>query len=113
MRTIEAMLAFLITFIFLVYIVFKGVDTKPESIDLGVLSELEQRDDFRDCIYANNASCVESLADEFIPDSYDLKVSIGPSSPFKGAKDIYTETLFVVTNSSDNIIVYLYYWPTG
>jgi len=111
-RTLEAFFAFFITFIFVVFVVLKGVDPKPLRTDLDVLPSLEQRDDFRACVHADNTTCVEDLADVFIPATFNHKVAIGAPTPFKGAKDIYTETVFVAGNqTNDYDIVYLYYWP--
>jgi hypothetical protein len=111
MRTVEAFFAFFITFIFVVFVVLKGIDAKPLKTEFNVLSALEQRDDFRACIYAGDETCAEGLVEPFIPATYDYKISIGTPEPFKGAKDIYTETLFITSNqTNDYRIVYLYYW---
>ncbi|MBN1544384.1 hypothetical protein JW898_02885 [Candidatus Woesearchaeota archaeon] len=112
MRTLEAFLAFFITFIFVVFVVLKGVSPKGAKTPLEILSSLEQRDDFRECVYAGNETCARLIVRQYIPSSYDLKVSIGAPAPFKGAKDIYTETVFITSNrTNDYRIVYLYYWP--
>jgi hypothetical protein len=111
MRTMEAFFAFFITFIFVVFVVLKGVGAKPGKTSLDILDALEQREDFRDCVNAENTTCVEELADPFIPATHDFKVSINSPDPFKGAKDIYTETIFIASNQTgDYKIVYLYYW---
>lgn len=110
-HTLEAFFAFFITFLFVVFIVMKGVAPKDVKEDLHVLDALEQRDDFRDCVYSSNTTCIEILANPFIPSSYNFKISINTPAPFKGSKDIYTETLFVTSNqTNDYKIVYLYYW---
>jgi len=111
MRTLEAFFAFFLTFIFVVFVVLKGVSIKESRDQLDVMLALEQRDDFRDCIYAENETCIEDLARSFVPGTYNLKISINSPDPFKGAKDIYTETLFVSSNQTDDYkVVYLYYW---
>ncbi|MFH1063848.1 MAG: hypothetical protein V1729_02085 [Candidatus Woesearchaeota archaeon] len=111
MRTLEAFFAFFLTFIFVVFIVLKGVSIKGGHEQLEILPALEQRDDFRDCVYESNITCLENLTRPFVPMTYNLKVSIDSPDPFKGAKDIYTETLFVSSNqTSDYKVVYLYYW---
>ena len=113
-RTLEAFIAFFITFIFVVFIVLKGIGAKPLKAELEILPALEQRDDFRSCIYAGNASCAEELVEPFVPSTYNFKISIDSPEPFKGAKDIYTETVFIASNqTSDYNIVYLYYWPVS
>ncbi|MBW2968040.1 hypothetical protein KY362_06150 [Candidatus Woesearchaeota archaeon] len=111
-RTIESFFAFFITFIFVVFVVYKGVAPKPLPAELDILPALEQRDDFRNCVYAENSTCIEDIVDPFIPSSFNHKVAIGAPEPFKGAKDIYTETIFIVSNqTSRHHVVYLYYWP--
>ena len=112
MRTMEAFFAFFITFIFVVFVVLKGISSVPGHQSLDILQALEQRDDFRDCVYARNMTCVEMIAGPFIPGTYVHKVSIGSPEPFKGAKNIYTETVFIAGNQTGVYdIVYLYYWP--
>ena len=114
LRTLEAFLAFFITFIFVVFIVMKGIGAKPPKTQLDILPALEQRDDFRSCIYAGNASCAEGLVDPYIPAAYEFKISIDTPEPFKGAKDIYTETVFIASNqTNDYKVVYLYYWSVS
>jgi hypothetical protein len=111
LKTLEAFIAFFITFIFVVFIVAEGDLPEQSKKELGALAALEQRDDFRDCVYANNATCIERLAAEFIPGVYDYKVAINSPDPFKGAKNIYTETLFVASNETNSYkTIYLYYW---
>ena len=113
-RTLEAFIAFFITFIFVVFIVLKGIGAKPLKAELEILPALEQRDDFRSCIYAGNASCAEELVEPFVPGTYNFKISIDSPEPFKGAKDIYTETVFIAANqTNDYNVVYLYYWPVS
>ncbi len=111
MLTMEAFFAFFITFIFVVFVVLKGVGVKSPRENFDVLAALEQRDDFRVCVYGNNLTCVESLVRPFIPAAYSVKVAINTPEPIAGAKDIYTETLFVVSNETrSHKVVYLYYW---
>lgn len=114
MRTLEAFFAFFITFIFIVFIVLKGTSPGTMHSSLDILPALEQRDDFRDCIYADNSTCAEEIARPFIPSTYNVKMSINAPSPFKGAKDIYTETVFIASNQTKEYdIVYLYYWSVA
>jgi hypothetical protein len=114
MRTLEAFIAFFITFIFVVFIVLKGIGAESSKIQLEILPALEQRDDFRECIYAGNITCAEDIIGPFVPTAYNFKVSIGTPEPFKGAKDIYTETVFIASNqTNDYRIVFLYYWSVS
>ena len=110
-RTLEAFIAFFITFIFVVFVVLKGISAKPLKTQLDILPALEQRDDFRNCVYEENNTCIEEIVRPFVPGAYRFKVSVDRPAPFKGAKDIYTETVFIASNqTSDYKVVYLYYW---
>ena len=114
LRTLEAFFAFFITFLFVVFVVLQGTGAKPLKSEIGALVAVEQRDDFRTCIYSENTTCAEGIIDPFVPAAYEFKVSIGAPEPFKGAKDIYTETVFIASNqTNDYKIVYLYYWPVS
>ena len=114
MMTLEAFFAFFITFMFVVFVVLKGTAAKPLKTQVDILPALEQRDDFRNCIYADNETCAELLVSPFIPPNYDFSISINAPSAFAGAKDIYTETAFIASNSTgDYKVVYLHYWFVG
>ena len=93
MRTMEAFFAFFITFMFVVFVVLKGVDIKDSKEPMDILVALEQREDFRDCVFAGNESCIEDMSDPFIPSAFNHKISINTPEPFKGSKDIYTDAL--------------------
>jgi hypothetical protein len=111
LHTLEAFFAFFMTFMFVIFIIFKGVAPGMLKAELNVLGAVEQRDDFRTCIYAGNTTCAENIVDSFIPSSYKHKIAIDAPAPFKGSKDIYTETVFMASNqTNDYTIVYLYYW---
>ncbi len=112
--TLEAFFAFFLTFIFVVFVVLKGAAGKPLKTQVDILPALEQRDDFRACIYANNATCAESLISPLIPNNYDFRISINAPPPSTGAKDIYTETVFITSNETSQYkVVYLHYWFVG
>jgi hypothetical protein len=110
--TLEAFLAFFITFIFVVFVVLKGISAKPAKTQLDILEALEERDDFRTCVYENNVSCIEDLVRPFVPGTYMFRINIDSPSVASGAKDIYSETVFLAGNSTGEYkTVYLYYWP--
>jgi len=111
--TLEAFMAFFITFLFVVFVVLKGISAKPLKTQIDIFPALEERDDFRTCVYAGNASCVEILVNRsgFVPATYHFKIGIDAPAPPIGAKDIYTETIFIASNKTgDYRTVYLYYW---
>jgi len=114
LRTLEVFMAFLATFIFVIYVVPTYVtgDAPAESINL--LTPLAN--DLREC---GNASCVESIITDFDPDfarRYDYKINISTNlnAVVTGLprKNIYTDSVYMagnITNYSPRIIR-LYYW---
>ena len=113
-RTLEAFLAFFITFVFVVLIVNKGELTKPLNNELNILSSLNERDDFRYCIYTSNTSCIDNLVSPLMPSRYDFNMSIDKPLFFNTQKDIRTETLFIASNQTSSYhSVYLYYWRSN
>ncbi len=113
-RTLEAFIAFFITFLFVVFVVLKGVPEKSERPELKILQTLEQQKGFRECVYADNATCVELIVDGFIPKAYEYQVSINKAEPPQTEKNIFTETLFVTPNrTNDYKTVYLFYYVVG
>ena len=110
-RTLEAFIAFFITFLFVVFVVLKGVARQPERSDLRILENLEQQESFRQCVYANNITCMEDEIRPFIPKTHEFGASINRPDPPQVAKNIFTETVFITSNSTNDYKeVYLYYW---
>ena len=68
-------------------------------------------EEFRECVFTENTTCIDDLASQHIPGKYDTKVTINQLEPFEGENDIFSETLFVAGNTSDTFrIIKLYYW---
>lgn len=109
-RTLEAFIAFFITFLFVVFVVLKGVETNSDRPELQVLETLEQQSSFRDCVYSNNETCMREEIDQFIPLTYQFNVGFTADPPQTDG-NIFTETLFVTGDSTgDYKVIYLYYW---
>ena len=110
-RTLEAFFAFFITFMFVILVVSKGETTKPLNNNLDILNNINERSDFRDCIYIRNSTCAKDLIYPLIPTKYDFDIGIDKPLFFSTIKDIRTETLFVSSNQTSIYhTVYLYYW---
>ncbi|MBT7902365.1 hypothetical protein HN587_00770 [Candidatus Woesearchaeota archaeon] len=112
-RTLEAFLAFFLTFAFLVFIIYGGPQLKIGLEELNVLHDLEPDPEFRTCVEAMNSSCVSDLVDLQIA-KYEFEVTINELQPFANNYDTRVEQLFFVGNQSrDFKIVKLYYWNPG
>ena len=113
-RTLEAFLAFFLTFLFTVFVVLKGVPQKPERAEFHVLENLEQQKGFRDCVYAENITCMDTYVQQFIPRTHGHKLSLNNPDPPIVTKSIFTETGFMTGNqTNDYKVIYLYYWVVG
>lgn len=113
-RTLEAFLAFFLTFLFVVFVVLKGVEQKPERPHLEILETLEQQEGFRDCVHMENITCMKGEIDDFVPNTYNYDISINSPEPPSGQGNIFTETLFMTGNqTNDYKVIYLYYWVVG
>ncbi|MBD3310207.1 hypothetical protein GF351_03230 [Candidatus Woesearchaeota archaeon] len=115
-RTLEVVIAIVLTLIFLMFLVPRVSPDDRQSVKAGVLAALEQNQDFRDCALARNVSCVESMAEDVLPERYSLKVNISsdpeeqPGIDVQG--DIYSDSLFIAGSdtSYNATIVRLWYW---
>ncbi len=113
-RTLEAFIAFFLTFLFMVFVVLKGIPEEPERTNFHILENLEQQDSFRRCVYEENITCMDEQVRESIPLTYDHKITINNPKPPQTYKNTYTETLFMTSNqTSDYKVIYLYYWAIG
>ena len=113
-RTLEAFIAFFLTFLFTVFVVLKGVEMNTQRAELGVLRNLEQQEAFRGCVYAGNITCMDDEIKQFIPRTHKHKSLLDNPDPPQIAKNIYTETLFMTGNSTNDYkVIYLYYWVVG
>ena len=118
LRTIEVMIAILVTFLF-VYYVFPKSQTPQESENLGILNVLEKSPDFRNCVIIPDYNCTESYLRSYMPKNYDFVFDISENPGVVRAnlpeKNINTETVYIAGNISAYApkIVSLYYWRIG
>ena len=115
LRTIEVMIATIITFLF-VYFVFPKSQTPEEKIKLGVLKVLENNPDFRNCVITLSYNCTENYLNDYVPKNYGFVFDIAENPDIYRAnlpeKSINTETIYIAgdINLYSPKIVKLYYW---
>ena len=110
-RTLEAFIAFTITFIFLIFLLsmLRGAES-PQEQQIRVLKQFEQRPDFRNCVYSNNITCLTSLVNGTVPEDYDYQITINDAS-FTNDEDLFVDALYITGGSSDeHYVVRLYHW---
>lgn len=115
LRTIEVTVAILMTFV-VAYFIFPRSVTPSEDAKISVLSVLEQKQEFRDCVTGLNYSCTEQYLRDYVPSNYDFVYDItedpGAGHANLPEKQIYTESLFISGNINlySPKIIKLYYW---
>lgn len=114
-RTVEAMIAILITFIFATVALQEnttGVDIEPTN----PLANLNENDDFRACVIERETICIESYLTNNLGGgySYTYNISSDPDVVVRGLPDtrVFSDSLYIVGNITynDPIILRLYYW---
>lgn len=111
LRTLEAILAFMLTFTFLVYISHQNVPAKKPLDSLGVLLIVESDDAFRQCVYSNDRDCLSSIAGAYIPNDYEYRIVVDDAFFPTEGQDAVIESLFVATPETKIYkTVKLYYW---
>lgn len=111
-RTIEAFAAFFITFIFILVLILHTQAVQPKIAPQNVLSTLEFDETFRECVIANNFTCLDSKIQERLSSRFDftLKVDDLGALPYQ-QKQIFVESLFLTTDTTEDYrIVKLHYW---
>jgi len=114
LRTMEVFLAFVATFIFVIYMMpsYISGDTPSESINL--LTPLA--DNIRNC---ENVSCIKEIINNFDSDfagkyAYEIDMGFNSSEIINNLprKDIYIDSVYLTGNITDYNprIIKLYYW---
>ena len=116
LKTLEAMIALFIVMTFLLVFIPQESTTERLKEPKGILSTLRQDHDFRSCIIAKNATCINSTIDNNLEDSLDFtfNISSSASTQVKGLPDeqVFSESLYIagnVTNSTTTILR-IFYW---
>lgn len=116
MRTVEILVAVIITFMFIIFVIPKYIEFQREGPDLEILRILEDDDEFRGCVLEEDRACVNSKINDTIPMRYDYNFDVS-EDPGVGRYDlpekhIYVETTYIAGNETTYTpkTVKLYYW---
>ena len=113
-RTMEAFLAIVFTFAFLLVIV--PANTPSGSTEnIHILLNFEQNNQFRQCAIAQNTTCVENLITGQLPGIYEYTLLITSDAnavPTLPVQQTFSESLYLVGNNTAHAptIVKLFYW---
>ena len=113
-KTIEVLIAIIMSFIFLV-IIMPADSLVTSTATLGVLLPYEGNNQFRNCVIAGNDGCVSGFLSSDIPAhmEYEVLITEDPNENLElPQKRISVETLYIagnITNSSSKIVK-LFYW---
>jgi len=119
MHTLEAAVAIIISFLFLLFVMNSRQESEFSSKNLDLISVLKENLQFRDCVISENYSCLNSSIRTYYPDFvklYDYRINISRDPNIVPLdlpqKDVQLETLFIVGNISflDPKTVRVYYW---
>ncbi|MBI4738579.1 hypothetical protein HY772_03310 [Candidatus Woesearchaeota archaeon] len=109
--TLEAFFAFFLTFSFVIFVVHEVATSKALNTPTNILPTLENDEDFRECVVAENTTCLQNMIDPYIPPIFDIKVTIDEIAPFQAPDDVFTDSILVASNTTESFkIVKLYYW---
>ena len=115
-RTIEALIAIFITFIFLIVFIPLQRERAQSTAPPNVLATLRDNDEFRNCVIQKNETCINQSIDRNLEDSYDFRFNLSDtpyaSAPPLPQKKIYANSMFIAGNetNSTRMIVRLYFW---
>jgi hypothetical protein len=120
MRTLEAVLAVITSFLFITFIVTSRSPTEISKDNVNLMSIMKDNPDFRQCALSSNLSCLNGTLALHYPNfvrvyGYEFNVTTSPRSAppeTMPSKDIYLESVFVTGNSTFGYprVVRLYYW---
>ena len=121
-RTLEAVVAILIIYIFTTSLLAKNNVNEasvPKDIELtqeSILKEIQSSEYYRNCILSNNNNCINSLFQSSIKNIYGYNFSICTVSncvvPATPEKEVYAKSLIVTANLTNysTTSVNLYIW---
>ncbi len=115
-RTLEALIAIFITFLFLVIFIPQQRERAQPTAPPNAITNLRDNDEFRNCVIQKNETCINQSIDRNLADSYDFKFNLS-DNPYAGApllpqKKVYANSMFLAgnTTNSTRTIVRLYFW---
>lgn len=120
LKTVEAAIAIVLSFMFIVYFIPTKPDTKESLADLDILTIMDQDSTFRRCAIAENYSCMNATFESYYPEvtlshDYLFNVSTNPriSDVSLPPLDIRVESIMIAGNDTylRPKTIRLYYWP--
>ena len=116
LRTLEAVLAVIITLGFLIFILPQRGPVEKRTVDYDLMPTLEKDNLFRECVLSGNSSCINSTISNNLPSRYDYVFTL-TNNPNLAAtnlpqKTVLVESIFIGGNSTQqlNKVMRLYYW---
>ncbi|MBI2550599.1 hypothetical protein HYV83_05495 [Candidatus Woesearchaeota archaeon] len=115
-RTLEALIAIFITFLFLLVFIPQQRELSVPETPPNILAGLRDNEDFRNCIILKNQTCINQTLDKNLEDKYDFKFNLSedPHVSISGLpqKRVYANSIFIGgnTTNSTSLIVRLYFW---
>lgn len=120
MKTVEAIMAVFITFLFVLYYFPTHTETESRAPSLNILPVLEKNDDFRKCVIEGNMSCLNETVESILPGNYNylINISENPNTEVTGLpadKRVYADSVYLVGNETEYKprTIKLYYWGKG
>ena len=116
LKTAEALIAIVITLIFIVLVFSQTPAESMSEKNLDMLKMIHVSDEFRNCATAENLTCISALVNDSMPRKYDFYVDMSPHPSAQPSglpeKGIYVESLIIAGNVTDYNpqIIRLYYW---
>ena len=119
MRTLEAVIAMVISFIFITFIVTNKTSAEIVQPNINLLEILEQNPLFRNCVMSENYPCLNSTLLMHYPDftelyGYRFNITTDPNTAVSDLpeKEVRLESLFIAGNDTYLYprVVRLYYW---
>ena len=119
-KTLEAVIALVLSFLFITFFVPAGKGTDERQPDLDLVNIMGQNPDFRRCVMNNNYSCINATFEEYYPAiiiNYNYLFNISTDPKIAGVDlptaNIHSESLLIAGNDTYIYprVVRLYYWP--
>ena len=118
-RTLEALIAIFITFLFIFVFIPQQRELSVPETPPNILAGLRDNEDFRNCVIQKNSTCINQTLDRNIEDKYDFKFNLSENANtvISGLpqKRVYANSIFIGGNTTNatRIIVRLYFWVKG
>ena len=113
-RTLEAVLAVLVSYTFLVAIIPVGSD-QAVTPNYHILNGFEQDETFRHCALSSNSSCIDAYVETQLPNDLEYRVIMTDDPdevPALPDTRVFSEHLFLAGNNTvySPVIIKLFYW---